>query len=155
MIVFKKPSFRHFCCEMTGTNKTPLTYLYLHQLNLETNSNNENTISKTPFVECIWQIPWTDMTAKLIYSHIQICFSKKPFSRFAVSLERLGERPWVTKRPWKTLLALKDLESQKICERTEEPTKRSSDRKNNSKQTNCIIGKYFLAFRIKSFAIGI
>ena len=51
---------------------------------------------------------------QLISSHIQICFEKKPFSRFVVSLERLGERPWVTERPWKTLLALKDFESQKV-----------------------------------------
>ena len=66
---------------------------------------------------------------QLISSHIQICFENKPFSRFVVSLERLGERPWVTERPRKTSLALKDLESQKSCEKTEKPAKRSSDRK--------------------------
>lgn len=52
-IFLQKLAFWHFCCEMTGVNKKPVTYLYLHQFNLETNSNNENAISKMSFVECI------------------------------------------------------------------------------------------------------
>ena len=75
------------------------------------------------------------------FTHIFKCFVKKPFSRFAVSLERLGEKLGVTER--KFVKQLKNLPN--VC-RTE---------KSNSKQTNCMIEKFFLAFTIKWFALGI
>ena len=116
-IVLEEPSFWHDCCEMTEVNKKPQTYFYLHQFNLQIRRKQRIRTTKTPcrkrhlsnasdrFFKRMW-LP------QLIYSHIQRCFAKKPFSRFVVILERLGERPW------KNLLALKDLEPQKICEKT-------------------------------------
>ena len=86
---------------------------------------------------------------QLIYPHIQIRFAKNPFSRFVVSLENLGERPWVTERPWKTLShrkfmgKLKNLSNVRWTE------------KNNSKQTKSMIGKHFLAFAVKWFVLDV
>ena len=71
------------------------------------------------------------------------------FSRFVVSLERLRERPWVTEKPWKTF------SHRKFVKKTEKPIKSSLDKKNNSKQTNCMIGKYFFVLTIKWFVWGI
>ena len=36
------------------------------------------------------------------FTHMFKYFAKEPFSRFVVSLERLGERPWVSEKLWKT-----------------------------------------------------
>ena len=134
---------------MTEVNKKPLTYLYLHQFNLEMNYNSKNAISKSHLSNASDKFFKRMWLPQLIYSHIQRCFEKKPFSRFVVSLERLRERPWVTEKPWKTL------RHRKFVKKLKNLSKVRWTEKNNSKQTNCMIGKYFLALSTKWFVLGI
>ena len=82
---------------MTEVNKKPLTYLCLHQFNLEANSNNENAICQMHLTDSLNGCDCHNRVTHIFKYALQ----KKSFSRFVVSLERLE----------------KDLESPKDLER--------------------------------------
>ena len=91
---------------------------YLYQLNLETNSSNEDTIFKKHqltyvfdrFFSRLWLPP-------LIYSHFQIYFAEKAVIWFFISHE------------WK------NLESQEICEKLKNLSNALPKEESNLKQT--------------------
>ena len=66
----------------------------------------------------------------------------------------LALKPWKTRRTtlshWKTL---KTLSNGKLAKQLKNLANVRRTEKNNSKQTNCMIEKYFLAFTIKWFAL--